>query len=462
MNRTTTISMGATLALLWGVGLGARPAMFKDEPGEQARGAAQPQPYQADPFWPKPLPNNWILGSVTGVTVDSKENVWIVHRGLDSLTVRTEAGLALNPPGSEICCGPAPQVLRFDPAGTLVGHWGGAGQGFDWPVSPGGIAVDGKGNVWIAAAGFDAPAGRGRGAPAEESADAGRGRGRGDAGGAAAGGAAAGGAAAGGAAAGGAAAAGGQAAGGQAAGGQGRGGGRGGQAAAPPRPADAHVLKFSSDGKFVMQIGKAGAPGDMTSTTALNRPAAIEVDLAANEVYVADGAANRRIVVFDATTGAYKRHWGAYGAKPDDSQLGPYNPNDPPAKQFRSPSCVKIARDGSVYVCDRQNNRIQVFKKDGTFVKEGFVSKTTLGNGAVWDIAFSNDPQQQTLFVADGQDQKVFILRRETLEVQGSFGDGGRWPGHFFGVGSVALDSKGNVYTGETFEGKRVQKFSRR
>ncbi len=460
--------MGATLALLCGVGLGARPALFEDEPGEQARGAAQPQPYQADPFWPKPLPNNWILGSVTGVAVDSKENVWIVHRGLDSLTTRTEAGLALTPPGSEICCGPAPQVLRFDPAGNLVGHWGGAGQGFDWPVSPGGIAVDGKGNVWIAAAGFDAPTGRGRGAAAEEPAEAGRGRGRGGdaggaaAGGAAAGGAAAGGAAAGGAAAGGAAAGGGQAAGGQAAGGQGRGGGRGGQAAAPPRPADAHVLKFSSDGKFVMQIGKAGAPGDMTSTTALNRPAAIEVDLAANEVYVADGAANRRIVVFDATTGAYKRHWGAYGAKPDDSQLGPYNPNDPPAKQFRSPSCVKIARDGSVYVCDRQNNRIQVFKKDGTFVKEGFVSKTTLGNGAVWDIAFSNDSQQQTLFVADGQDQKVFTLRRDTLEVQGSFGDGGRWPGHFFGVGSVALDSKGNVYTGETFEGKRVQKFSRR
>jgi DNA-binding beta-propeller fold protein YncE len=454
MKRTTTISMGAALALLCGVGLGARPASNDGRPADQARGAAQRPAYQADPFWPKPLPNNWILGSVTGVAVDSKENVWIVHRGLDSLTARTEAGLALNPPGSEICCGPAPQVLRFDPAGNLAGHWGGPGQGFDWPGSPGGIAVDGKGNVWIAAAGFDAPAGRGRGAPAEEPAE-GRGRGRsGDAGGAAAGGAAAGGAAAAGAAARGGAAAG---------GGQGRGGGgRGGQGGAPPRPADAHVLKFSSDGKFVMQIGQAGKPGDMTSTTALNRPAAIEVDLAANELYVADGAANRRIVVFDATTGAYKRHWGAYGQKPDDSQLGPYSPGDPPAKQFRSPSCVRIARDGSVYVCDRQNNRIQVFKKDGTFVKEAFVSKATLGNGAVWDIAFSNDPQQQTLFVADGQDQKVFMLRRDTLEVQGSFGDGGRWPGHFFGVGSIALDTKGNVYTGETFEGKRVQKFVRK
>jgi DNA-binding beta-propeller fold protein YncE len=222
------------------------------------------------------------------------------------------------------------------------------------------------------------------------------------------------------------------------------------------------VLKFSSDGKFLLQIGQAGKPGDAASTTGLNRPASVEVDLAANEVYVADGAANRRIIVFDANTGAYKRHWGAYGAKPDDSQMGAYDPNAAPAKQFRSPSCVRLAKDGSVYVCDRQNDRIQVFKKDGTFVKEGFVSKTTMGNGSVWDIAFSNDPQQQFLYVADGQDQRVFILRRDTLETVGTLGDGGRWPGYFFGVGSVVVDSKGNVYTGETFEGKRVQKFARK
>jgi hypothetical protein len=464
MTRTRNIISGAaTLALLAGAGLGARQPLFENDPGGQARGAAAQRPaYQADPFWPKPLPNHWILGSITGISIDAKENVWIVHRGLDSLTVRTEAGLALTPPGSEVCCAPAPQVLQFDPAGNLVSHWGGPGQGYDWPVSPGGIKVDGKGNVWITAAGVDPAPARGRGAPAEEPAEAGRGRaaaGGGAAAGGAAGGGAAGAAGAGRAAGGGQAAAGGQAAGG---GGQGRGGGRGGGQAAPPRPADAQVLKFSTDGKFVMQIGKAGMTGDHASTTNLNRPAAVEVDLAANEVYVADGAANRRIVVFDATTGAYKRHWGAYGAKPDDSPLGAYNPNDPPAKQFRSPSCVRIARDGSVYVCDRQNNRIQVFKKDGTFVKEGVISKTTLGNGAVWDIAFSSDPQQQTLFVADGQDQKVFIVRRDTLEVTGSIGDGGRWPGYFFGVGSVALDSKGNVFTGENFEGKRVQKFVRK
>ena len=208
-----------------------------------------------------------------------------------------------------------------------------------------------------------------------------------------------------------------------------------------------------------MQIGHAGKTGDSNNTEALNRPTAMDVDVAANEVYVADGLTNRRVVVFDAQTGAYKRHWGAYGAKPDDGEMGAYEAGAAPAKQFRAPSCVKLSKDGMVYVCDRKNNRIQVFKKDGKFVKEGVVSKATLGEGAAWDVAFSGDPQQQFLYVADGQDQKVFILRRDTLEVVTSFGDGGRWPGYFYGVGSVALDSKGNVYTGETFEGKRLQKF---
>jgi DNA-binding beta-propeller fold protein YncE len=119
-------------------------------------------------------------------------------------------------------------------------------------------------------------------------------------------------------------------------------------------------------------------------------------------------------------------------------------------------SCAKIAKDGKVYVCDRGNNRIQAFDKTGTLLKQGIVSK---GTGSVWDIAFSNDPQQRFLYVADGHDEKIFIVRRDTLETLGSFGDGGRYPGTFYGVGSVAVDSKGNVYTGETLEGKRVQKF---
>jgi DNA-binding beta-propeller fold protein YncE len=208
-----------------------------------------------------------------------------------------------------------------------------------------------------------------------------------------------------------------------------------------------------------LQIGKAGKVENSDSKTGFNRPAGVRVDAATNEVYVADGIGNHRVVVFDAETGAYKRHWGAYGEKADDGNLGPYDPNAAPAKQFRIVSCAVISKDGMVYVCDRQNNRIQVFQKDGKFVKEAFVSKTTLGDGSAWDLAFSSDPQQRFLYVADGHDKKVFVLRRSTLEVVTSFGDGGRMSGQFYAVGSIAVDSKGNVYTGEAYEGKRVQKF---
>jgi DNA-binding beta-propeller fold protein YncE len=348
--------------------------------------------YDVDPLWPKPLPNNWLLGSVTGVAVDAGDRIWVVHRGADSMNARTEIGASTNPKTAAQCCMAAPPVLQFDAAGNLVGHWGGPGDGYQWPVSPGGITVDAKGNVWIAAAGppdipgsANARTGGTTGTRASTTSSA---------------------------------------------------------AAAPPRPVDAHVLKFSRTGQFLLQIGKAGAPGDDASTTALHRPAGIAVDPAANEVYVADGFVNRRVIVFDATTGAYKRHWTGSG----DTEL-------------KTVGCVEIARDNTVYVCDRGHNRVQAFDRNGRFVKQGTVAKDTRGTGSVWDIALSADPQQRFLFVADGHDQKVFILRRDTLQVVGSFGDGGRYPGTFYSVGSVAVDSKGNVYTGETLEGKRVQKF---
>jgi DNA-binding beta-propeller fold protein YncE len=361
-----------------------------------------PPAFQVDPLWPKPLPNHWLLGSVTGVAVDAQDHVWVVHRGYDSMTARTEIGAATTPKTAETCCVPAPPVLEFDAAGTLLGHWGGPGPNYEWPVSPGGLTVDAKGNVWITAAGPPE-------IPGSANATAGRGR----------------------AAGGGTAAA--PAAGAPAA-------ARGG--AAPPKPQDAHVLKFSRTGGFLLQIGKAGAPGDNDSTTGLNRPTGVSVDAAANEVYVADGFGNRRVIVFDATTGAYKRHWSRAGDSP-----------------LASVSCARTAKDGTLYVCDRGNNRVVAFDKTGKLLKEGVVSPATKGSGSVWDVAFSSDAQQRFLYVADGHDQKVFILRRDTLATVGSFGDGGRYPGTFYSVGSVAVDSKGNIYTGETLEGKRVQKF---
>lgn len=366
----------------------------------QRRGGIPPPSFQVHPFWPMPLPNHWVLGSVTGVAVDARDHVWIVHRGADSLANMEKGGILKPPTG---CCIPAPQVLEFDAAGNLVRHWGGPGEGFDWPQSTGGIAVDHKSNVWIAAAGPPEPAAARAPPPT----------------------------------------------------------GAAGAAPAAPRPLDAHVLKFTRTGRFLLQIGRAGKIEGAGSQTTLDRPAAVAIDPAMNEVYIAD-TGNRRVVVFDADNGAYKRHWGAYGEKPDDGNLGPYDPNGPPAKQFRAASCIAISKDGLVYVCDRQNDRIQVFRKDGTFVKEAFVSKTTLGDGSVWGIAFSRDPQQRFLYVADGHDKKVFILRRDALEVLSSFGSGGRMAGQFYGVGSLAVDSTGNIYTGEALEGKRVQKFVQR
>jgi len=354
------------------------------------RASSQVPLFQVDPLWPKPLPNHWILGSVTGVSVDAQDHIWLVHRGLDSLTARTEAGTGTNPPTAESCCAPAPFVLEFDQAGTLLNSWGGPGQGYDWPRTPAGLTVDAKGNVWIA------------GIAAEPGGVAGR---------------------------------------------------------VPPPPSDAHVLKFSRAGKFLLQMGQPGRIEGSFSKTTLNRPASFAVDPAANEVYVADGIDNKRVVEFDSETGAYKRHWGAYGRPTNEAPRPTYDPDKPPDQQFNIVSCVKLAGDGLVYVCDRRNDRIQVFKKDGTFVKEGFVSKSTLGEGAVWDVAFSRDPQQRFLYVADGSDQKVWVLRRDTLDVVSSVGAGGRWPGYFYGVGNIAVDSKGNLYTGETYEGKRLQKF---
>jgi len=225
-------------------------------------------------------------------------------------------------------------------------------------------------------------------------------------------------------------------------------------------PKDAHVLKFTRDGKFLMQIGHHGKNAGSNDLENFGRVAKIWVDPKTNEAYIADGYLNKRVAVLDADTGKMKRYWGAYGNKPDDANLGKYDPKAPPAKQFRNPvHCVERTNDGLVYVCDRANDRVQVFRPDGTFVKEAFFAKETLGSGSAWDIAFSKDPEQRYIFLADGTNEKVRVILRETLEEITNFGDGGRQPGQFFGVHSIAADSKGNLYTTETYEGKRVQRF---
>jgi len=301
------------------------------------------------------------------------------------------------------CCGPAPPVLEFDQAGTLINSWGGPGEGYDWPETNHGIFVDYKGNVWIGGNGRPRPgktASASGGAPPES------------------------------------------------------------QNTPPGYYNDNMVLEFTQSGKFLMQIGKPGQSKGSNDLENLKGPAKLYVDPKTDELYVADGYGNHSVIVFDASTGKYKRHWGAYGHKPDDTPLGLYQPNDPPAQQFRNPvHCAQLSNDNLLYVCDRVNDRIQVFRPDGTFVKEQILYKDTLGDGSVWDIAFSRDPQQKYIYLADGANEKVHILDRESLQVLTSFGDGGRQPGEFYAVHSIASDSKGNVYTTETYRGQRVQRF---
>jgi len=357
------------------VGLGIGQALLQRQAEAQGESVQAPR-FEVDPLWPKPLPNNWLLGWTIGVWVDEQDYVWIIHRGASGLN-KNEIGAEVNPPIAE-CCRTAPPVLVFDPDGNLVRAWGGPGPGYEWPQSNHGIHVDYKGNVWI--------------------------------------------------------------------------GGNGEK--------DAQILKFTKDGKFLLQVGHFGKNGGSNDPENFGRPAKIWVDPKTNEAYVADGYLNKRVAVIDADTGKMKRYWGAYGNKPDDTSLGPYDPKAPPAQQFRNPvHCIERANDGLVYVCDRQNDRLQVFQPDGTFVKEAFFAKNTLGAGSVWDIAFSKDPGQKFLMLADGQNERVRVILRETLEEFASFGDGGRQPGQFYGVHSLASDSKGNLYTTETYEGKRVQKF---
>jgi DNA-binding beta-propeller fold protein YncE len=216
-------------------------------------------------------------------------------------------------------------------------------------------------------------------------------------------------------------------------------------------PRDGMVLKFTRDGTLVLKIGEPGVVGDDADTRRLNRPASMAVDPATGELFVADGYGNHRVIVFDAATGAYRRHWGANGRPPGDPSV---------RRPFGNPvHCVRLARDGLLYVCDRRHNRIQVFRRDGTYVAELAVAPATRGNGSTWDVDLSPDRAQSILFTADGENNLVWLLARESGAVLGTFGRRGRQAGQFHWLHNLAVDSKGNVYTTEVDTGKRAQKF---
>ncbi len=393
VKRNSKLYVGAAFVAIL-LALGAGQALL-DNVSAQANQAPR---FEVDPYWPKPMPNNWVLGQTIGLTVDDRDHVWLIHRGNDPGTAgldRTELAIPM-PGGPRVgeCCVAAPPVLEFDAAGNLVGSWGGPNKagGYEWPESNHGVVIDHKGFVWI--------------------------------------------------------------------------GGNG--------PGDSHILKFTRDGKFVAQYGKANAratkpeggakPGFAANSMDMNnfgRVAKMFIDPKANEAYVSDGYLNHRVAVMDLDTGKIKRMWGAYGEPPTDIALGPYDPAAPPARQFRNPlHCAEMSVDGLVYACDRPNDRVQIFTKEGKFVKEVFVEKNTRADGSVWDIAFSKDPKQQFLYMADGVNEHVRVFDRASMTELYNFGYGGRQPGMFLGVHSIATDSKGNIYTTETYTGKRLQKFA--
>ena len=224
---------------------------------------------------------------------------------------------------------------------------------------------------------------------------------------------------------------------------------------------DSHVLVFTRDGEYIRTVGVPGEEFDSNSTTAFGRVAEIAIDEDAGEAYFADGYVNKRVAVVDVATGAFKRYWGAYGSSDiDDDADDTYTPGQPGPDVFRGPvHCAEPSNDGLIYVCDRGADRVQIFRPDGTFVSEHIYYPATLAQGSTWDIAFSPDEDQEFIYLADGQNFKISIIDRASMEVLYTFGDGGRQPGLFYAPHSIATDSEGNIYTTETYEGKRVQKF---
>jgi len=372
------------------LGLIVVAAVGRGEVAGLAQSSSQPSGmpvFEVDPSWPK-LPNNWVVGVVSSVTVDRRDHVWILHRPRSvAENLRAQA---------------APPVLEFDADGRFVNAWGGSAQGYDWPVTEHGITVDNKDSVWIGGSGIT----------------------------------------------------------------------------------DDFLLKFTIQGKFLKEFFGKGQSKGNADTLALNRPSDAFIYTKTNEVFVSDGYGNRRVIVLDADTGAYKRMWGAFGNPPDSAppagapgaggraggggrQAGqgpaappPFETEGPGSQQFGNPvHTVKVSSDGLVYVADRANRRVQVFTAEGKYVTQVFINRAIPSQGTAAGIAFSPDPQQQFLYVSDLGNSHLAVLNRKTLQVLYQFGAKGTKPGEFQAPHLVSVDSKGNLYTAEVAPGNRAQKF---
>ena len=373
----------------------------------QAQKGGEPV-YKVDPFWPKmPLPNKWIIQGVPTMVTDKDDHIWVLNRPRDINP--DENGAAAKPPRTD-CCIAAPAVLEFDTAGNLLRSWGGPGYTDGWPAQgiarPGAAAehnimVDREGNVWIS------------------------GSSQGDS-----------------------------------------------------------IQKFTADGKLLWDFGHRAARPPAARLPENNQQTEVfpggifffDLDEDAREIYIVDA---KRVLVYDYE-GKFKRGWGGHGiplSEIDNNPTPPYDTTGNPPDQMQfAPAlhCVHFAVDGLVYVCERGSDRVQVFTKQGKFVSSFFVHPSTPSRGAecggpgsqlygmcgtVYNLTFSHDAAEKYVFLADGTNDKIWIHDRKTGAPVGSIGDNGRMAGQFHWIDAIAIDSKGNLYTGEVDTGKRVQKF---
>lgn len=221
-----------------------------------------------------------------------------------------------------------------------------------------------------------------------------------------------------------------------------------------------HVMKFTQDGRHVLTIGEPGVNKGSNDPDHLGGPANFYVEPKTNELFIADGYINRRVVVYDAATGKYKRHWGAYGKRPTDTEKYQYPVKlDAPPQEYSTLHGLVGTKDGLIYVSDRRGNRIQAFRQNGDYLMERFVRPETGGSGSGFSLQVSRDPGQSLLYLMDGTNQRVWILRRKDLAILDRFGRPGRQAGEFIRAHMIAIDSKNRMYTGEAGNGRRMQRW---